>query len=94
LSFAAENRVTDHQKERRQILGSGFRSEGDPQGVKGWEQAMSQGEDEEEVEEQMLSTETIQQINIYVVQVTNLSTQTAVQVSQSYLSVQQIPPAP
>jgi hypothetical protein len=67
---------------------------GDPQGLKGWEKAMSEGEDAEEIEESMLSSETIQQINIYVVQVTNLSTQTAVQVAQSFLSTQQIPPGP
>jgi Domain of unknown function (DUF4214) len=67
---------------------------GDPQGLKGWEKAMSQGEDSEQIEESMLSTETIQQIDIFVVQVTNLSTQTAVQVAQSYLSAQPIPAGP
>jgi hypothetical protein len=67
---------------------------GDSQGLKGWEKAMAQGEDSEEIEESMLATETVQQINIFIVQITNVSTQTADQVAQSYLSAQQIPPGP
>ncbi len=67
---------------------------GDSQGLKGWAQAMSQGDDPEDIEEKMVSSETVQTINIFIVQITNLSSQTAVQVAQIYLSVQQIPAGP
>jgi hypothetical protein len=93
--------VTDIEKSPEAVADSleGFyerdlHRKGDPQGLKGWTQAMSQGEDSEDIEEKMVSSETVQTINIFVVQITNLSSQTAVQVAQIYLSVQQIPAGP
>jgi len=49
-----------------------------------------QGEDSDEVEATFVSLETVQRIEVFVVQISNLSTQTAAQVAQAFMtSVQQ-----
>jgi hypothetical protein len=64
---------------------------GDPQGLKYWEDRMEQqGEDQDQVEATFVSVETVQRIEVFVVQISNLSTQTAAQVAQAFMtSVQQ-----